>query len=313
MAKDKKTNKNNKNLISFMILCLCILLVVMAAVGGYAYSRKLAGDITSEAEKDAFDPAAGMETPTSDVAAGIEASASGELWHPDNNQNDGAALEDSSSEPAYDTTVKLTPLNLIFGTNPGTGRIEHMVIECLDSLNFAITYIYIEPEISYTMSSTLYRKLANKNALLPQSVTFTELYNYYKNDKAYEAGRSILSEMLGYEIDYYTALPLGDFMSVFRIVNETDGKLAKPIATKEQVFSKSEAGDTSADYIKLKLKNAVTSWPEELRMKYVPIYDSVEASAVKSRFAPVKRSNETTELDCSGTAAIIYKTMYSAE
>ncbi|MCQ2496650.1 MAG: hypothetical protein MJ131_08685 [Lachnospiraceae bacterium] len=309
-----------KNTKSVLWLLLCILLVAGAAVAGYYFSQKIAHNITAEAENGLLGTGSVAQN---DGLLGTGAVAQNDVDSEGINSEGGLDTHsvtpvDTASDTGSSYPKKLSLLNLVFATNPGTGKIEHIILEGLDCVQPLLSFIYIDPDISYTMSSGLFRKLANKNALLPQTVTFSELYRYYENDKAYEAGQSILGEMLGLEIDYYTALTLADFMSVFRIeaTNTDDGKKTNRAVlniTRKQAFESSKNADSSADYMNTKLKNALSSWTYEQRTAYIPLLDSLEASQLQYLSAPVKRNNESTELDCSAVAAMIYKSLYAEE
>ena len=82
-----------------------------------------------------------------------------------------------------------TPVEIIYDVNFETGRIEEMLVGILRTTEGKIDYLRIDTDVMYTMSASLYSSLTPDNTTLPQTVTFSELYRYYHNDKAFDAGR----------------------------------------------------------------------------------------------------------------------------
>ncbi len=301
----KKKNK-------LLIFMACTLSVALAVVAGYTISENIAAGIVSEAERNAFLFDAGMLWNGTDNKQERTDGADGAITDGDNADEKGNP-DSSAVEPA--------PLNIIYAYNPSSGKVEHMVLEVLNCSGLLAGYIYIDPAVAYTMSSELYRRLANQNALLPQSVTFSKLYSYYDGEKAYDAGRRILTEMLGIEIGYYTALNIGDFMSVFGVVPDTSAEagLMKPVFHEAQnrffgpvSLTENINRDTGEGKMERAVKNAATNWSPENRKKYALIYAQLRDEDILCTGAPVIRKNESTELDCSRAADIIRKVIYPA-
>ena len=171
----KKRKKNIWLTIAAVSVCF------LAALGGYKGSRLLADEITTEAEMNA--EKAGLFKP-SEVEKGISAElVSGEK-----------------------TINKLRPTNLIYVVDYETGKVQKIALEVFDTVSMIVSLVYLDVDISYTMTGTLYRALTNENVLVPQTVKLSELYSYYGNASAYDAGRKIISELLDIDIDYYTAV-----------------------------------------------------------------------------------------------------------
>lgn len=289
---------------TILLFIACVLLVVLAVAAGFYFSRGIAENITAEAEKRAFTPEADRETVEDGhygKKSGMEADMSSEEVMYEN------GLDEAEDDG---TSLSQMPVNIMFVNNPASGKLEHMVLEVLNCSEPVAAYIYIDPAISYTMSSDLFRKLANQNALLPQTVTFSRLYSYYDSEKAYDAGRRILAEMLGIEINYYTAFNIGDFMSAFSVIEEASdsGTLKKAVFHSEnnRFFSNPEKSGQEEGSLEKALKNAVSNWKHETRKKYALVYEQLRESDIFCESAPVIRNNESCELDCSRTADIIW-------
>lgn len=168
--------KKNKIWLIFASISIC-LLVGLAAYKG---ARLLASEITSEAEQNA--EKAGLFKPQ-----GVEEDLTERLIN-----GTGDSL-----------TSNLRPLTLLYVIDYESGRISELVLEIFDTVSMKVAFIYLDPDISYTMTGSLYRALANGNVLVPQTVIFRELYSYYGTGAAFDAGKKIAGEMLGTPIDHY--------------------------------------------------------------------------------------------------------------
>lgn len=176
-------SKGKKKLI---FTTIAVFLCMAAAFGGYKGARYIADRITVKAE--------------------INAEKAG-LFRPQVRTNEADVTEAGDPEDTGDTALKILSkgrvLSLVYVTDYETGKIDRLALEVFDTINMSASIIYLDPEISYTMTASLYRKLANGNVLLPQTVKLSELYGYYGVENAYEAGKDILSELIGLEIDHY--------------------------------------------------------------------------------------------------------------
>ena len=170
---------------SALLVLISISLCLLAALGGYKGSRLLADEITTEAE--------------------INAEKAG-LFKPENTES-GAAEKLSSGEKVIKS---LKPMGLIYVMDYETGKVKELAVGVFDTISMNVSMIYLDIDISYTMTGALYRMLANENVLVPQTVRFSELYSYYGNAAAFGAGRKIVSELLGMDIDYFISLSKDD-------------------------------------------------------------------------------------------------------
>ena len=209
------------------------------------------------------------------------------------------------------SALNMTPVNLLFVTNSETGRIEHIVIEILRCAQNKLDYVRIDPEVSYTMTGKLYSSLTHGNTELPQTVTFSELYRYYHSDKAFEAGRQIVSELVNFNIIYYTAVTDVAFEEFFAA--GIGGEPADMHFTVSEEDLKSAAYGTEGSVkgaLEKALDGAITNWNIGDRLRYLEAYDTLSAADVTFTDAPVIEKNESSSLDTSGTGAILYRILY---
>jgi len=66
----------------------------------------------------------------------------------------------------------LTTLDLLYGYNTETGEVEYMAIEILDCIAGELIMVKIPVEISYTMSSQLYRSWRRRILSCPRPLPF---------------------------------------------------------------------------------------------------------------------------------------------
>lgn len=224
--------------------------------------------------------------------------------------NSGANNSVANNAEGY-TALNMTPVNVVFEVNSETGRIENILIEILRCASVRLDYIRIAPEVSYTMTSTLYSTLTVDNTELPQTVTLSELYRYYHNEHAYEAGVKILSEMLNYNIKYYTAIFDTELERVMTIQDSSTGlSMGFCVSSKEARGTAYGSEGSVKGIIEKCLENAATDWEVSDRLRYLDTYDALTEESVTFTNAPVKELNETCELDITGTDAILFGILY---
>ena len=229
-------------------------------------------------------------------------------------QNTGQQADptDTGTAPGTSSAVlSLTPVDLLFVTNSETGRIEHILIGILSCATGKLDYIGIDTEVSCTMSGRLYDELTPDNTELPQTVTFSELYRYYHNDKAYDAGRRIISELINFNVLYYTAIEDTVF-DRFLYYRKTGDTLEAGFAmSADELKGKGFGTEGSVKgVLEVALEKAVTNWSVSERLRYLEVYDALGEADVSFRAAPVNVKNESTSLDTAGTGAILYGILY---
>ena len=180
----------------------------------------------------------------------------------------------------------------------------------MNTYNSRLDYIRIDTDVMYTMSSSLYSSLTPENTTLPQTVTFSQLYRYYENDHAYDAGRRMIGELLSMNIDYYCALPESDFERVFKIRQDENEAIVGFAADGEQVRNGYGTEGSTEGFIGRILENSVTNLSFSQRLGYLDIYDSLEAGDISFTNAPIRENNESCWLDTEAMAGMLYDLLY---
>ncbi len=197
---------------------------------------------------------------------------------------------------------------IIFSTDFETKAVTNIMVSVLNCMERKLDFVRISPQISYTMTENLYSKLIPDNPKLPQTVLLSELYDYYESDRAYSAGARIVSEMLGCTIDCYTAADKEIFDKHIFFREEESGINASCMITGDDAKNAFWGTEGSAEgYIGYAVKNTLTDFSLENRMVYLDIYNDLGQEDITFWDAPVKKNNETYELDVNGTSAIMIK------
>lgn len=236
-----------------------ISLSLLAGLGAYKGARLLADEITTDAEKQA--EKAGLFKPE-----GIEDDMSKKLVN------------------GEETAEKLRPMNLIYSVNYETGKIEKLAVQIFDTVSMKVSFVYFDPEITYTMTGTLYRSLANGNVLVPQTVRLGELYSYYGNASAFDAGRKIISELLGMEVDFYSAFSKENISNDFPLERVT-------ALGCEELFRKKDGKETNLSHAQEESFAGLTAY--------------ISDADVKTYEAPVIKRNESSFTDITGVWEIL--------
>ena len=326
----KKTNKarKGKGRTGLIIFALGLMLILLAVFGGYALARYIRGESGQKDPKQIVDPeGAGNGSADADGknagnnGSGGNGGNNGSTGNnPDgygtNTGNNGRA--DTTRDGGYerpsgsDNTAVLTktPTEIIFDVDPETRQIDQMLVVILRSGEGKLDIIRIDTDVSYTMSAGLYTALTPDNTVLPQTVTFSRLYKYYDNDKAFDAGRRIAAEMLSIDIIYYTAMKDDDFDRIFRITKYSDGTITNFSESLDTMKGEYGTGGSMKGFLEVHFSGAVTSWSTEQKLRYLDTWDLLDERDVTFIDAPVIERNESAALDTDAVGKILYDILY---
>ena len=244
---------------TLLFVLLGLVLCTLAAIGGYKGSRYIADSITVKAEENAEKAGLFKVETTEDLP----------LLSEDENEN---------------PELKSEPVTLIYVADYETGKIVDITIVFFNTVKQRMFVMNMDPDISYTMTGQLYRSLANENVLLPQTVKVRELYGYYGNDAAFPAGKKIISELLGKEIDYYIAYSTENVISSLK-------SGAWTVKSAKEMYEPGE--DIFTDMREIEAK----SYSEMLEM--------LSDGDISEAEAPVIKRNENSFLDVVSTWQLI--------
>lgn len=134
------------------------------------------------------------------------------------------AEEDAGSEKAREAIIDLVndvPVekiakNMIFSVDEKTDKINRMVLEIFNAYTGNLDYITIPVNTQFAISNELYQKTSSLGLGLPQIITLSEINQYLTGEERYPYALSILEDLLGTKIHYYTILKKSDFTSIFK-------------------------------------------------------------------------------------------------
>ena len=173
--------------------------------------------------------------------------------------------------PSLDAVLK----NLIYCCDKKKGTINKLVLEIFHSDKKQLTYITIPLTTQYTMSDTLYRKLILVQPSIPQIIRLSSIANYFDKDTVFDYGTLIVSDLLGLDISYYTAVPVKLYNTIFtEQVDEV--QVQNEQADKEQT----EPREVSKEVFKEKFLESLGELNNEQKLRaYIEdLYTKVEAN-----------------------------------
>lgn len=151
--------------------------------------------------------------------------------------------------------------NLIYCYDKDAKEITKIVLEILDSNDKKLNYVTIPVRTQLTLSNALHNKLMLDDPEIPQVLKLSTLTKYLSSKNAFQDEVKIVEELLGTDINYYTAIPVKTYDTIFREKNikQKDGYDAVP----EEVFT-----NTYRVYIQsLNSKEKLSNYLEEIYPK----------------------------------------------
>ena len=292
-ASRKKNPDNTGKRSGIGMLVLCLLLITVSVFGGYALANSIRnGSIGTGAGKN----------PGKNAEKGTDKNSEGKI--------SGTPGADENPDLSQTPVLSKTPAEVIYDIDFDTGRIGEILVGILNTTENRLDYLRIDTDVMYTMSAGLYSALTPDNTTLPQTVTFSELYRYYHNDKAFDAGRRIIGEMLNYGIPYYSAMPRRDFERLFSTEGyDEESGFGFAISPSEAKYDYSTEGSVKG-FVEHIFENTVTNWSAEDRLGYLDTLDELEKGDVTFTDAPVFEKNESCLLDTDAVGRILYDILY---
>lgn len=112
-------------------------------------------------------------------------------------------------------SVDATAFNLIFSVNESSNELEHVVLEILNTKTDCLMYVTIPINAKFAMSTELYKEVFEKNADIPQILSFEAFRENVNASEYYDFGTKLLEDSLDVPISYYTIVPADIFDEIF--------------------------------------------------------------------------------------------------
>lgn len=198
--------------------------------------------------------------------------------------------------------------NLIICYDDKTKEFTNLVLEVLNSNNNKLTYITIPVRTGLTLSKTLYQKIELDYPEVPQVMKLSTISKYLDFNSAFDYEMQIVEELLGISIDYYTAMPLSVYETIFtdQYIKQEDGYDSVPM----EVFSKDfknqlatfDQKDKLSAFIKELYSSLQSDYTYEDKMNYIDNYYQAELNGATFDLINGKNLNNDYEIDREAAA-----------
>lgn len=161
-------------------------------------------------------------------------------------------LKETKVEPITTTSLDDISKNLILHYDEESGQMKHILLEVYHCEQKKIIYISIPLRTQFTMSETLYRRLAVVYPAIPQIITLSNIPKYFNEETVFEYGSLIIEDLLDIKLSYYTAIPDQVYRTMFTASkNEDKSELTYEMFSKEyrNALSKMKTEEELKDYI----------------------------------------------------------------
>lgn len=129
-------------------------------------------------------------------------------------------LKSSSINMQLAGSVDPVAFNLIYDVEESSEELQHVILEILNTNTNDLVYMTIPVNTKLTMSSELYKSICEKNANVPQILSFSNFSKYINPKNYYDFGTTLIEDALDIDISYYTIITSDMFTDIF---TETDG------------------------------------------------------------------------------------------
>lgn len=151
------------------------------------------------------------------------------------------AFQDDILTENDDSSAKVEEIakNLIFCYDDKTKDINNIVLEILNSKKNKLTYLTIPVNTKLTVSNTLYKQMIVDCPEIPQVLKLSAISQYLDFKKQFAYAVKITEELVGMDINYYTAIPQSVFDTIFteKEVNRQDGQEAVTMEVFREEFN----------------------------------------------------------------------------
>lgn len=219
--------------------------------------------------------------------------------------------------------IKDISKNLIYAID-GDNQIKAMVLEVLNTNTHNMDYITIPMKSEFTMSNELYQKLCASGSEAPQIIKISKIDSYFKGDTLYQYGVILLEDMLGLDVDYYTAVSAEEFVKMFKsgkaeAAHDKEGnEITSPVEYKlRKSYLKKISTLTSEkelkDYIKEQLSRCTSNLTTRNKMEYAAEYRLVEPQLIYTHSLYGVTAESTFSVDADSSRELLAQILNNTE
>ncbi len=225
------------------------------------------------------------------------------FWQKDSEKEETAFQYNADTQGISDEIAGGITKNLICGYDEESKEITRIVLEVFDAGNHKLSYVTIPVNTELTISSTLYKKLTLDDPKIPQVIKMSTIMKYLEPDKAFEDEVLIAQELLGIDINYYTAIPTNLYETMFhsKKINQSDGYDSVMMETFTKEFNESitnlDTKEKLSTYIKDIYPDLLTDLTLEDKMKFINYYTLLSINDISFDLIRGKNLNYAYEID----------------
>jgi hypothetical protein len=197
--------------------------------------------------------------------------------------------------------------NLIYCYEEDTEKITKLILEMFDSEDNKMTYITIPEKTQLTLSNNLYQKLILDDPEIPQILKLTTITEYLDHDRAFSDELLIVEELLGTDINYYTAVPKDTYDTIFKekYIEQSDkyDAVAMEIFTGDykKLLKTLKTEDKLKAYIEEIYPKIYTNLPLEDKLSFLDSYFATGLSDITFKLLPGENLNSAYIIDPEST------------
>lgn len=183
----------------------------------------------------------------------------------------------SSKEPNMKTTGKVDTVayNLIYSVDDSEKKVDHVLLEVLNTRTDTLTYLTIPVKTRMAMSSEHYQEVLKKNKEIPQIISFRSFKQYMNEADYYDFGVELLKDALGIQISYYTIVPDSMFEQIFE-----QGKNGFQLSKAMQKTLKDYQQQDIISYLTDFYKSTKCNLSLDSRLTYTPSLEKVKSKQI---------------------------------
>lgn len=171
------------------------------------------------------------------------------------------------------------------------GTINAVVLEIFNTLTDNLDYITIPMKATFTITNELYQKLYASGCEAPQIIKLSKIDEYFSDETLFIYGAILLEDLLGIQINYYTAADAKTFKEMFKkreadfteledgtvISSYYEWKIKKSYVKKLTQLKDDEAIET---FIKERINNCNSNLNTRSKLEYLESYKRLDSKLI---------------------------------
>lgn len=232
-------------------------------------------------------------------------------WQPKSEDTKTAFQENTSPDGIVKVDNQGVSKNLICCYAEDTGDITKLILEIFDSEEHKLTYLTIPVKTQLTISNTLYQRLILDDPEIPQVLKLSTITKYLDTDEAYNDEVMIVEELLGTDINYYTAIPKETFDTMFKDKAVTQSDQYDAISMEvfsgdyKKLLNSLDSRDKIEAYIKELYPKLQSNLTLENKLDFMDAYEKTSQKDISFKLIPGDNMNSEYVINKDQTAQLM--------